>query len=496
MKIKYLIPVIAGLAITQHSYAQYAQDALRFSTGQPGGSARIKALGNAGTAIGGDLSSIGNNPAGLGAFTHSEFSLTPELNSSKVSANYFGSNNAASKDQLNLSNASLVLYQRLNTAKGADKSQGWLSLNFGVGYNRTNNFYQNTFYSGRNPNTSIANYYAEQGNANGIATGSLQRGAYDQLLIDNYGTTAAPVYRSNVVGGGPVQTKNAYETGGQSEIDLSMGANYSNKLYLGFGIDITDLRYNSTRFLNEQGLVSVIESGAPVNRAYNSTYEQDQATRGTGFNARFGLIYKPVDAVRIGASFTTPTWYNIDDAYAESLNSTVANHSVPQYGPASYPFNYNLRTPLKVAGGIAVFVGKLGFITGDVEYQDYSSIHLSASGNSGVGDNYFNADNNDVKNLYRSVVNAHVGAEIKADQFYLRGGYGVQGNPLRQYGGEANTVSGGIGYRFGGAYIDATYSHVSSTSTVFPYELTTATNYGAGLKNTFNNVFLTLGFAL
>jgi hypothetical protein len=483
MKTKYLLSVIAIVAITKTTYAQYAQDALRFSTFQPGSTSRIKALGNAGTAVGGDLSSIGNNPAGLGFFTHSEMSITPEFNGSKTNATYFGQSTQATQNQVNLNNASVVFYSRLNNSN-ADKSKGWLSLNFGVGYNRTNNYYQNTSYVGHNPNSSISNYYAEQANNYGTSDpGSLAGWAYDQNLIDAYQNGTGSIYKSNALAG-VNQTKSSYTTGGQSEIDLSMGANYSNKLYLGFGIGITDIRYNTTSAFTETGTASVLENNAAVNRTYNSVYSQDQQTRGNGFNARFGLIYKPVEVVRLGVTFTTPTWYNIDDNYNEALSTKLSSGSNGA-SANNYPFSYNLRTPLKVAGGASVFLGTIGFITGDVEYEDYGSMNLDYDGAS--------ADNSDIKRLYKSVVNAHVGAEIKADQLYIRGGYGVQGNPLVQYGGNINTVSGGLGYRFGAYYVDATYTHVTGNSTQFPYELATATNYGAEVKNTYNNVFLTLG---
>jgi hypothetical protein len=483
MKIKYLLSVMAIVAVTKTTYAQYAQDALRFSTSQPGSTSRIKALGNAGTAVGGDLSSIGNNPAGLGFFTHSEFSITPEFNGSKVTTNYFGQGNQATQNQLNLNNASVVFYSKVNN-HNADKTKGWLSVNFGVGYNRTNNYYQNSYYAGKNPNTSISNYYAEQANNYGVSDpGSLAGWAYNQNLIDNYQNGTGTIYKSNALPGVD-QAKSTFTTGGESEIDLSMGANYSNKLYLGVGIGITDLRYNTSSAFIENGTASVLENGTAVNRGYNSVYSQDQQTRGTGFNARFGLIYKPVEVVRLGVTFTTPTWYNIDDNYNEALATKLSSGSSGASGN-NYPFNYNLRTPLKVAGGASVFIGNIGFITGDVEYEDYSSMNLDYDGSQ--------PDNSDIKRLYKSVVNAHVGAEIKADQLYIRGGYGVQGNPLQQYGGNINTISGGLGYRFAAYYVDATYTHVSGNSVQFPYELTTATNYGADVKNVFNNVFLTLG---
>lgn len=490
MKTKYLLSVIATVAITQASYAQYAQDALRFSTFQPGGTARIKALGNAGTAIGGDLSSVSNNPAGLGFFTHSELSITPEFDGSKTNASYFGQSTQSTRNTGNLNNAAVVFYSRINKPQGADKTKGWLSVNFGAAYARTNNFYQNVGYRGTNPNTSIADYYAGQANQNGIDGSTLPGWAYDQGLIDFYGPDATGAYKSNALPG-VNQIKNTYTTGGQSEIDLSVGGNYSNKFYLGASLGITDLRYNTTSDFTETGTASILEGNTNVgtNRPYTSVYSQDQATRGTGFNFKLGFIYKPVEAVRIGATFTTPTWYNIDDTYGEGLATRYTGSNAGGTngtGGDPYLFNYNLRTPLRVSGGIAVFMKDIGFITGDVEYMDYSSIHLSYDGDG--------PDNSDIHTLYKSVVNAHFGAEIHAQQLYFRGGYGVQGNPLKNYGGNTNTASGGIGYRFGSYFIDATYQHVSGKNTIFPYELADNTNnYGADLKNTYNNVFLTLG---
>src|SRR4051794_8243148 len=123
MKIKYLLSVIAIVAFTTDSFAQYSQDAIRFSTFQTGSTSRIKGIGNAGTAIGGDLSSISGNPAGLGFFTHSELSITPEFDGSKIKSVYLGDANNTyrdSKSNLNFNNASVVIYQRLTTPKGRD----------------------------------------------------------------------------------------------------------------------------------------------------------------------------------------------------------------------------------------------------------------------------------------------------------------------------------------------------------------------------------------
>lgn len=495
MKIKYLLSVIAIVAITKDSFAQYSQDAIRFSTFQTGSTARIKAVGNAGTAIGGDLSSVSGNPAGLGFFTHSEVSLTPEYNNSKVNSSFFGQAGSANRNDVNFSNAAIVFYQQLRTPRGQDKGKGWLSLNYGAGYSRTNNFYENISYGGQNNTSSISDYYAgiakrEVAQYGSVNPDGLDGWAYDHVLVDNFGPANNPDSYQSTVNVPVRQLAGINRTGGQSEFNLSMGANYSNKLFVGLGLAITDLRYNSYSRFTESGTANVIENGPSSD--FTSTFAQSQTTRGSGFNAKLGVIYKPVQALRLGFVFTTPTFYNIDDSYSESLATRYTGAaSYENHVAEPYQLSYNLRTPLKVAGGASVFIGKYGFITGDVEYIDYSTTHLSTN------DSYTaTEDNATIKSLYRSTVNLHVGAEINVNSLvYLRGGYSQQGNPFkdRTIGKDIKTVTGGIGVHFGNYFVDATYAHVNGKQTIFPYEVG-ANSPGAVLDKTNNNAFLTLGY--
>jgi hypothetical protein len=493
MKIKYILSVIAIVAITKNSFAQYSQDVIRFSGGQTGSTARIKGIGNAGTAIGGDLSSVSGNPAGLGFFTKSELSITPEYNDSKVKATYFGQTVTDSKTTGNINHAAFAIYNQLTKPRGADKTKGWLSVNYGAAYNRTNDFYENIHYNGVNANNTINNYYAalaNDPNGPGVGAGSLSGWAYGQNLIDLY-TTTNPVgqeYRSNAFGS-TNQESFTSRTGGQSALDFSIGGNYSNKLYIGLGLSFTTLRYNSSSTFYEDGNASVLETGGAVNRAYSSAYSQDQITRGNGFAARLGLIYKPVEAVRLGATFTSPTFYNVDDTYSEGLATNITNNGSYTDGPQSYSLNYNFRTPLKLAGGAAVFIKQFGFISGDIEYIDYSSAHISSN-----QDFDASGDNTTIKSLYKSAINARVGAEARISSgFLLRGGYGIQGDARKTNGSDIKTASGGVGFRFGAYYVDATYTHVTGNQTVFPYEIGSASP-SALLNRSTNNGYLTLGY--
>jgi hypothetical protein len=486
MKIKYLLLVMATVAITQRASAQYSADAIRFSGTQPGSTSRIKALGNANVSVGGDLTSIGGNPAGLGFFTKSELSITPEFNMNKTNSVYLGQSSNASRNDGNLNNASVVFYGKLNKAPGEDKSKGWLSVNFGANYSRTNNFYQKTYYTGVNPSSSISDYYADLGNtalANNFSlNGYLEGWAEAQKLI--YLTNGRYEATTTLEG---TQSRNIVSTGGQSDLNFSFGANYGNKFYVGAGFGITSIRYNSTSNFVEENYQYI-----SLNQQYVSTYSLDQATRGNGFNGRIGVIYKPVEMVRVGATFTTPTWYTIDDSSSEGLATKYGTDKTQSDG-SNYPLTYRLRTPYKVAGGISVFAGKLGFITGDIEYVDYASTKLSESSDNEFD---FSGDNADIKSFYKGAINARFGAEARlTPNFMLRGGYGILGSPVRNADSDANTktISGGLGYRFANYYIDATYMHVQSKYGQYPYEIGELSPL-ASIKNTNNNIFLTVGF--
>jgi len=495
MRIKYIICLVALTAIGKSSFAQYAKDAVRFSTSQTGTTSRVKAIGGANISVGGDLTSVSANPAGLGFFTRSEISVTPEFNATKNNATYLGQSATQSKNSGNLNNIAAVFYSRLNTPRGTDKTKGWLSVNFGVGYSRTNDFGEKIAFGGANKVNSINDYYASLANSSGIDGDFVQGYAYDHNLIDKYNTSSTPYQSNNPRSSGnlttPVaQANNITRTGGQSEFNLSLGANYSNKLYLGFGIGITSLNYNSTNMFNETGVVNIGEGTIPVyvDRNYNSTYTQYQNTKGAGFNAKIGLIYKIEENIRLGAQITSPTWMSIDDAFSEGLNTQLSSGTKYSSSSPDYTLTYTMRTPFKAAGGLSVFLGKAGFITGDVEYVNYSSTKINNA--DGYAASY---DNSVIRNTYKGAVNIRGGAEIKvASNFMLRGGYGLLGSPLKTDGKNTTIATGGLGYRFGTYYVDAAYQHVSGSQIINPYLLGSASP-AANVTRTNDNLFLTLG---
>ena len=493
MRFKVLLSVVAIVATTVELHAQYSADALRFSQTQSSSTARFKAIG-AQTGVGGDLSSIGSNPAGIGLFTKSEFSITPEFNSYNADALYLGKNTVGKKDQIGLAHAAVVWNSTVSKPKGAKLNEGWISFNYGIGYNRRKSFGDNILFSGTNTQTSIADYYAQlattnYGAPNSLPTGSLERMAYDNYLI-GYDKSNGQYFPETDVNN--VQTKNDLRTGSQGEFNFAFGANYSNQFYIGASIGIANINYTSNSNYKEKGF-NVTE-----NNNYDMSFRQYQITKGSGINAKLGAIYRPIPTVRLGATIESPTWYTINDSYSEVLDTKYGKNKVDSQflnKDETYDFVYNLRTPLKISGGIGLFINNQGFISADVDYVDYSTINFSKAPNYDDPDVILDT-NREILNNYKSAINYRLGAEYKIEKLMLRAGYGVQGNPYKALDNnkfKISTYSAGIGYRINNIYVDMTYQQMVYNSDIKPYTLNPGNSPIASIKNTRNNIFLTIG---
>ncbi|WP_231459318.1 OmpP1/FadL family transporter [Pedobacter sp. Leaf132] len=502
MKLRSIF-IVAGIVLASNSlYAQYTSDVLRFSQPEFGTTSRFKGLGGAQTALGGDVSSLSGNPAGLGFFTKSEFTFTPEFNNFKTGSEYLGNNLSDKKSKAGINQVGLVFYSPTNKSKGSNLNDGWVSVNFGVAYNKTNNFNQNITYGGRNTKSSMADYFANIAGTTpeaSLASGSLEKMAYDNFLIEYdpagyFPTTALNNNQQNII----------TRSGSQSEVNIGMAGNYGNKLYLGLSLGLTNVNYNSDIAFSENGnnLTYAGQDPVFVNGTYSLNYNSIQQTRGNGINAKLGVIYKPVNELRLGLSLITPTWYSLTDNFSENLNTRFKRAdgtNVPEYtNPLSnYNSEYTLRTPYRVNGGIAYILGNSGLITADAEYVDYSSIHFSSN----FSNETINT-NRDIQALYKGNFNYRAGLEFKlVNQFMIRGGYSYSGSPYKNLDFTTQAYSGGLGYRFDNYYLDVTYRHTKWDSTNSPYTISadypdysfTGAGPTANLKNTADNVFLTFG---
>ncbi|WP_026899405.1 OmpP1/FadL family transporter [Daejeonella oryzae] len=492
MRFRILLTAAIIVAAAGSLHAQYSADALRFSINQAGSTARFNSLAGAQTGVGGDLSSVNGNPAGIGLFTKSEFSLTPEFNNYKADALYLGGQTIGNKDKINLNHAAIVWHMPFKKQKGSDLETGWISSNYGISFSKDNDFNNNISYSGINGDNSIADYFAElasnnYGSPSSLPSGTLERMAYDNYLIGYDSQGYFPETDVN-----NEQTRLDSRKGTQSEVTFAAGANYSNKFYIGVSLGLASINYTSDAEYIEKGF-NVTE-----NNEYELSYRQNQFTEGTGINGKVGVLFRPNSCVRLGATVETPTWYTFDDSYNEVLNTQYGSTGLDSQfvnNSETYNFSYKLRTPLKLTGGIGIFLNNQGFISADVDYVDYSQINFSAVDN--MNSDIIADNNREIRNNYRSAVNYRLGGEYKIENIMLRAGYGRTGSPYKETVSsdalKSDTFSGGLGYRINNYYIDLAYQNVTYNSSFKPYTLAGGTEPTATIKNTRNNIFLTIG---
>ncbi|MEJ5995318.1 hypothetical protein WG904_12905 [Pedobacter sp. Du54] len=491
--------LVAIVAINSASYAQYTSDALRFSQTNYGSTARFKALGNAQIGVGGDMSSLGANPAGLGLFTRSEFSLTPEFNQTGINATYLNQNMNTTKSQLNVNQLGAVFFSPTYKRKGQDTKRGLVSMVYGLGYNRNNDYGSENNFSGINKTSSIADYFAEiagSSNPNNLTEGTPERIAYDNYLI-SYDDVAKNYYPETFADNttSNAQSKNELRTGAVSEFNFAAAANISNQVYIGASIGLLNIRYNSDAQYVETGKAReyLNDNLTGNNINYKLLFNQNQITKGSGLNGRIGVIFRPVEALRLGATLQTPSWFVIEDSYTETLDNrgTVRGSSDSK----TYDFTYNLRTPLKASLGGSYIIAGQALLSADVDFIDYASTKFSTNADY-VDIVTINDNNTSVRKNFTTAVNYRLGLEYKIDLISLRGGYSVNGSPYKtdETGVfDSKAYSGGIGYRTGKYAIDLAYQRVENTGTVSPYTLNNGNEPVANTVNTKNNVFLTFG---
>ena len=245
--IKLIILSMGGVLVYNYSYTQVtpASLGLLFSQTYNGGTARVRGFGEANTALGGDLSSISSNPAGLGFYNRSEVGITPMISMNTARTTYLGNTTNASKTKFGLANIGVAL-----NSKRPDNIPGkWKGGTFGFSYNRLIDFNNEVVYRGNNLDNDYLDFVLDFGNTNGAQLGDyyLIDLPYDTYLINDYsissgGDTTYNVWDTFVEYASPdtpVEQEEIINTSGSlGKWSISWGGNLADRLYFGFGLGV------------------------------------------------------------------------------------------------------------------------------------------------------------------------------------------------------------------------------------------------------------------
>ncbi len=487
---RYLSLLFLSLIMAASASAQTAGEALRYSNLTFGGTARGMGVAGAFGALGGDQTSVLINPAGIGVYRSSELVISPSAAGTTVNSNYSNSRTEDSRLSGSLANMHLVYSHLLEDRRGNRMYNKWVAVNFGFGINRLANFNSDRFYGDMNTNNSVLEGYANE--LEGVPAADLEYGpqsfssvlSYDAFLLNPLSTNDAAF--SYVTRGLPLDQEVTFETrGGIDEINLTVGANYDNKLYFGAYIGIPLLNYDETLTITERNTNDSLSSFDGF------TLENKLNTAATGINAKIGFIYRPHKLVRFGLSVQSPTRYSMRDEFEGNISSNFDTANYVAFSPFG-EFDYKLITPWRFTASVAVLLKKRGFISADYELVDYSAASFDlGSGFTSVEDEL----NRPIQNIYTIGHNIRVGTEIVIEKFRLRAGAAYYGNPLDNPSAlgvvsqETMSYTGGLGLRFEKFFIDLAYVRSKTEVTeVF------INNVGVSDEIVRNNVVATVGF--
>lgn len=529
--IKISLAIIGAALLPIGVSAQSAMDALQFSNSDINGTARFMSMGGAFGALGGDLSSLSQNPAGIGVYRRSEIGVTLGLDSQRANASSMGSTTDVNQTKFLFNNVGGVAAFSLG-------SETVPYINIGFTYNRSASFDRK--YRGKIPRlgNSLSNLIAGIANTNYITDSEIENAGaysiglpwlpilgYDGYLIYPTGDAEVPhwigQWNQQTTGYGQFDIE---EKGGINDFNIAIGGNVNNTLYWGMNFGISSLSYtqmsswgetleNATidkTFIDPDTAVPTLVSGNAdwtLSNYYKAT--------GTGFNYMLGVIVKPIQEFRLGFAFHTPTWYSINEQYSAGIMTKYGNEPKYTYDYTNNGIDgynsYNLRTPWRFIASAAGVIGNSFILSVDYEWASYGSMKFSEyndygysydwddwSAVSGVAsrsiygfafsDPYYDT-NNDIKEYCKTESTIRVGAEYRViPEFSLRAGFAYTDSPVKASVRDnrhtvytAGTISNytlddhkiylsfGVGYRHQSFYADLAYQYKETKSTYHAY---------------------------
>ena len=422
------ISLVAFLSLGAMYYAQDASviknTAEVYSGSNFGGTAKFNSMAGSMGALGGDLSAISVNPAGTGVFITGDVSATLAVQGNKNNSNLFGKSFESSYNNTNLGQVGGVVSFETNS------NSPWQFVNLAFNYSTKN----------------LEDYVQTPGNSS----------IKEAVQYDSGGATVNDFL---------VYNGHAYDrTGTASNLNVSLGGNYENKIYVGAGLNFKTAELEQSDFFQLQ--LQNLGEYANYHKQYTPYRESSN-----GFSASVGIIGKINNNIRLGAAIESPTFWNLTRTYTEyGFNS---NDNVV-YG--IYDETRKLTTPMKLTLSGAVVASKNFAV--NVDYTlgvTKPKYKVEGSAETQLND-YFSSD-------YKNTSDLRVGAEYRVAGFRLRGGYGLEASPFKNssilaynstgvsgsyglnspYVGKRETLAGGLGYDFKAFYIDAGIQSITST---------------------------------
>lgn len=459
---KKIILFTLASALSVAASAQSWQDALLYSENDYSGTARSVAMGNALTAVGGDLGSLGLNPAGSAVAGYSQMTITPGFTMSVANA-------VSDNPELGFGDRVSTLYTRMKMPNvgivaniNTGSHYGLKRVSFGFLSNATNDFTGRMYATGINSRNSFCGAVASSAEGYPVAALSGSDSKYDWFNLDDYSESYGlswrdmVAYRSGIFGQvngrylgltdwdkdgkntgvlAPLFQKYGFQTKGyKHDMLINVGFNHSDEFYWGLNLGITLLNYGQAEYWSEAPANADEFPAIPFDTNPNARFQSLEMKRifdakGTGLYLKVGALWRPAGTgLRLGAALQTPTIFNIDTRSAWYGKAFVSGVNLPSAQSPEWDDAYTLRTPGRFNAGIAYTFGKAALLSVDYEVLNYGGNRFRSRTESGIyyPNSYFDNTNADIRDVLGWSHSVRVGVELNvAAGVALRAGYGM-----------------------------------------------------------------------
>ena len=527
--------------------AQSVYDGVKIADKDLNGTARFVGMGGAMGALGGDITTMGTNPAGIGIYRSNDVMTSFSYSAYGMESKYEGQKSTIDKNRWSFDNIGVVFATKIGNQTPLRY------VNFGFNYKRSKSFYKNMSMSGmmgvvENPSNPGSPYYVSQTNSMALQATDAERYVWDNsrqhLDFDNAnrifsdpdaGWLGALGYQGGLTERDRIDNEpdlyvpflpvepssvfNSREKGGIDQYDFNVSFNINDRVYLGLTIGAYDVDYDKYSGYDES-----------YKRGEGYSLESYNNISGSGFDVKMGLILRPFEysPFRIGFAVHTPTFYKltystsaiVTNDYRDAKTDELKRIIVDTYDyVGDMKRDYRLVTPWKYNVSLGYTVGTSLALGAEYEYEDYSTMKFKYSSNDGGGDMEF--ENAEVKNCLKGEHTFRIGAEYKViPEFAFRLGYNyssavfrdeavkyIPSNSLITDTDFSNKRSQsnytlGIGYRGKMFYADLAYQLSTYKENFYPFynefeltqgEWTMVTPPATKVTNTRSQVLLTVG---
>ena len=339
--------------------AQTMYDGLNYSQNNYYGTARSIGMGNAMTAVGGDLGSIGINPAGSAVAGYSQFTITPNLTISSMNASYSAYPVGGADRFTNEQNKRLTRFSMPNIGLTFNwktgNGSGLKAITYGLVVNGTNNFTGKMLAGGRNDKTSYQSAMA-------VAADGYDMDFLNGYSIDKDGKRVDrgwdyPYYYGDDFQNDPNKGKFApwnVIANAQAGSIANYGDTDDPSYYWRYKATTEGYSNTGEKDANGNYIYDIFLAG-PLNQAYSRNIT------GSKYDVLFNVGFNFGDTFFVGANLgVTSLNYNYDECYKEAAENPSAFEI--DFGDKGKTCFSDYRTRYSyTADGSGVF-GKIGFL--------------------------------------------------------------------------------------------------------------------------------------